>query len=165
VRLLRRFFNLLLGVLLTPLILFEEWGWDALQALAARLARWGPLKRLERRIAALPPYAALALMLLPSLAIVPVKLLAVWLLARGRVVSSLVLVVLSKVVGTAALAHLFALTKPALMRLAWFASAYTRWVAWKGEWLARARATAVWRAVHGVARRVAQQLRRAWRRG
>ena len=50
-----------LAGLLALLILFEEWGWEPLRAALASLGRWPPVAALERRIAALPPYGALAL--------------------------------------------------------------------------------------------------------
>jgi hypothetical protein len=156
---LRRFLNALLGVVMTPIILFEEWGWEPLRKLAAAAANSWPLAWLNRRIAKLPPYAALAVMAVPSMTIIPVKVVAVWLISRGYVGWSVALLVVSKLLGTAFLAHLFSLTQPALMRLVWFASAYTRWVAWKTELMARVKATAVWRA----AQRLSQRLKAAWR--
>jgi hypothetical protein len=157
-----RLLRTLLGALLALLILFEEWGWDLLQTAAARLARWPPLAALERRISRLPPYAALAVLLLPALTLLPLKLLGIWLLARGQVLWSLALVVASKVLGTAVVAHLFALTRPALMRLGWFARGYARWAAWKAELLAWVRASAAWRAAASVRQRAARWLSR-WR--
>jgi len=47
---LRRF----IGALLARVMLFEEWGWEPLQRMVARLMRLPPLTWLERRIAALP---------------------------------------------------------------------------------------------------------------
>ena len=41
---------------------------------------------MERRIASLPPYAALAIFLVPTLLLLPVKLLALWLISRSWVV-------------------------------------------------------------------------------
>ena len=158
--LLRRLLNVLFSALMVPILLFEEWGWEPLQAAMARLMRWPPLAALERRVARLPSYAALAVLLLPALTLLPIKLLGLWLLTRGWVLWSVVLVLVSKLLGTAVLAHLFALTKPALMRLAWFASAYKRWTAWKGELLAQIRASWAWRQ----ARRLRSQLQRAWAR-
>ncbi len=158
--LLRRLLNALFSALALPIILFEEWGWELLQAAMARLMRWPPMAALDRRIARLPPYAALAVLLLPALTILPIKLLGVWLLTKGHVLWSLVLVLGAKLAGTAVLAHLFALTKPTLMRLAWFARGYTRWSVWKDSLLAQVRASWAWRQ----ARRLRGQVQRAWAR-
>jgi hypothetical protein len=160
VKLLRRFLNGLLGVVMTPVILFEEWGWEPLRRLAAAVASSWPLAWLNRRIARLPPYAALAVMAVPSMTIIPVKVVAVWLISRGMVGWSVALLVVSKLLGTALLAHLFSLTQPALMRIGWFARAYTQWTAWKTDLLAQVRSTAVWRSAH----RWSERLKAAWRR-
>ena len=68
----------LLLALVAVVIFIEEWGFRPLTAWAARLAQWPPLARLEARIRALGPRQALALFLLPSLLLLPVKLLALW---------------------------------------------------------------------------------------
>ena len=70
------------------------------------------------------------------------------------------LVLTAKAVGTAVVAHLFALTRPALMRLHWFARGYARWVAWKAELLDWARASAAWQQAARWRARVAD----AWLR-
>jgi len=145
-----------LEALLALLILFEEWGWESLHRLAARIARLPPLAWLERRIAVLPPYGALAVLLLPTLALLPVKIAALWLIGIGRAGLGLLLVVAAKVVGTALLARLFHLTQPALMQLAWFARLYGRWAVWKAGVLARVRASWAWRVGRVVKRRVAR---------
>lgn len=152
--LLRRLLNGLLGVVMTPVILFEEWGWEPLRRAAAWVANSWPLAWLNRRIARLPPYAALALMAVPSMTIIPVKIVAVWMITRGWVAASVVLLVISKLLGTALLAHLFSLTQPALMRIPWFARAYTAWTAWKDALMARVKASPPWRAAQAVARRM-----------
>jgi len=148
-----------LGLLLALLILFEEWGWDQLQALAARVARVPPLPWLERRIAALPPYAALAVFFVPALALLPVKIGALWLIGRGHALLGLVVIVAAKLAGTALLARLFNLTRPALLSLPWFARWHARWTAWKEDLLARVRASWVWQQ----AGRVRRRLRALWR--
>ena len=61
---------------LALLILFEEWGWEPLQRGMVRLGHALGLQGLEARIRTLPPYAALAVFLVPSLLLLPVKLLA-----------------------------------------------------------------------------------------
>jgi hypothetical protein len=145
---------------LALLILFEEWGWEPLQRLLARIGRWPGLRWLEARIQRLPPPAALALFLLPSLALLPVKLLALWLIGQGQAGLGLGVILAAKLVGTAVVARLFSLTQPALMQLAWFARLYTRWTGWKDALLAQVRASGPWRWGRALARR----LRRAWPR-
>jgi len=150
----------ILRILFALLILFEEWGWEPLRRAFAWLASKLPLRWLERRLSTLPPYGALIVLLLPSLLILPIKLGAVWLVAKGRVLLGVGVVIAAKVGGTALLAWLFHLIQPALMRLGWFARLFERWTTWKAELLAWVRASAVWRS----ARALKAGLRRWWRR-
>ena len=147
----------LVDLVLAALILFEEWGWEPLQALLARLARLPPLSWLEGWLARLPPYAALVVFAVPALALLPVKLAAVALAARGHPLQGLAIIVLAKLAGTAIVARLFELTQPALMRLAWFARLHARWLVWKRALLERVRATAAWRSARAWARWVRQR--------
>ena len=127
---------------------------------SARLAGWRGCPssaQVERRIAALPPYAALAVFAAPALLLLPVKVFALWLIGRGEPVLGLLVILAAKVLGTAIVARLFVLTQPALMRLAWFEALYTRWVQWKDALLVRVRASWPWRA--------GRVLKRAVRRG
>lgn len=153
-----RWLRRLLGALLALLILFEEWGWEPLQRLAARIARLPPLAWLERRITRLPPWAALGVFALPMLALLPVKLAALWLIGQGRATLGVLLIVAAKLVGTALVARLFTLTQPALMQLAWFARGYRRWMAWKTALIERVRASWAWRVGRLLKRRAAQRL-------
>ncbi|MBC7604374.1 MAG: hypothetical protein H7255_17160, partial [Ramlibacter sp.] len=43
------------------ILIFEEWGWEHLSALVARLARLPVFAWLERKIQSLPPWGALAI--------------------------------------------------------------------------------------------------------
>jgi len=149
----------LVRLLLALLILFEEWGWQPLARALARLGRLPLFRQLEGWIRALPPYAALGLLILPSLLILPVKLGAVWLIAQGRGLLGLGLILAAKLVGTAVLARLFQLIQPALMELAWFARLYARWTVWKTELLLWLRRQPFWR----LARALKLRLRRSWR--
>lgn len=148
------------GWLLALLILFEEWGWEPLQRALAWVGRLPGLRWLERRIQTLPPYAALALFLLPTLMLLPVKLLALWFIGQGKVLSGTLVILSAKLVGTAIVARLFSLTQPALMQLAWFARAYTRWVGWKDALLTQVRATWPWR----LGRLLKRRMRQRWQR-
>ncbi len=146
---------------LALVILFEEWGWEPLQELLGRLARWRVVAAMERGIRRLPPWAALSLFGAVSVALLPVKLLALSLIGRGHAVIGLAVVVLAKVAGTAMVARLFALTRPALLRLPWFAALYARWTAWKQALLDQVRASWAWRAARQLKAEVLRRLRRA----
>ncbi|WP_295445673.1 hypothetical protein [uncultured Thiodictyon sp.] len=143
--------------LLALLILFEEWGWEPLHRALLRLGRLPVVCRIEAAITRLPPPAALVLLLLPTLGLLPVKLAALWLIARGQPLTGLAVVLVAKLIGTAVLAWLFALTQPALMRMPWFGAAYGRWYGWKEALLAWVRESWAWRTG-----RVVKRLLRRW---
>ena len=143
---LRRLLRHTLLAFVALILLFEEWGWEPLAALLARLSRLPLWARVERRIEALPPWAAVALFALPALALLPVKLLALFLIGRGHALMGVGVLLAAKVLGTAILARLFTLTQPALMRLAWFARWYPRWKTWKDGVIAQVRRSAPWQA-------------------
>lgn len=153
----------LVRVVLALLILFEEWGWEPLRRAFAVFAQLPVIRQLEALLRRLPPRWALVALLLPSLLILPVKLLAVWLVAEGRVTLGVAVIIAAKLFGTALLAWLFQLIQPALMQLAWFARLHARWTAWKAELLAWVRASAVWRTARAVKLRLVRRLR-GWRR-
>jgi hypothetical protein len=142
------------------ILLFEEWGWEPLAALLARLSRLPFFGWLERQIRALPAYAALATFFVPALMLVPVKLAALYLIANGHGWMGVAVLLAAKVAGTAVVARLFALTQPSLMQLAWFARWYPRWKAWKDRVMEEVRASPAWVA----ARRFKANAARQWGR-
>ena len=145
------------GLLLAPValfLLFEEWGWESLAAGFAALGRLPVWRHLERLIVRLPPWAALLAFGVPVLALIPVKLLALYLLGRGHVGAGLGLILAAKIAGTAVAARLFQLTEPALMRIGWFARAYTPWKRWKDRMLRQVRSSSPWRWGRRLKRRV-----------
>lgn len=151
------------GVLLAPValfLLFEEWGWEPLAACFAALGGLPVWRQLERLILGLPPWAALLAFGVPVLALVPIKLLALYLLAEGHVATGLLLVLAAKLAGTALAARLFQLTQPALMQLPWFARAYIPWKRWKDRMLAQARGSWPWRMLRRLKQRTRVRARR-----
>ena len=152
-------------LVLALLILFEEWGWAPLQRAMAWLGQLPVLRQLEALIKRLPPYAALVVFFLPGLLLLPVKLFAVWLISLGRAGLGLAVIVLAKVIGTAIVARLFALTQPALMSLPWFARLYARWTAWKEQLLAWVRASSAWRLARAIRLRVRRAVKRMFASG
>ena len=157
------------GLLLAPValfLLFEEWGWAPLAAAFAALGRLPVWRRLERLIADLPPWAALLVFGVPVLALIPIKLLALYLIGEGQIGLGIGLVLLAKLAGTAIAARLFQLTQPALMQLAWFARSYTAFKNWKDRMLRHVRASWPWRAGRRLKRRAAnagQRLKAAFK--
>jgi len=159
-RLLRRLFNVSVGPVLALVLIFEEWGWEPLQRVMARLARLPLWARMETLIGRLPPYGALLVFCVPALLLFPVKLLALYWIGNGHAVLGLTLVVAAKLLGTAAVARLFALTHPALMRMPWFASLYGRWKPWKDALIAQLKASVAWHALQASVRTMRASLRR-----
>jgi hypothetical protein len=157
--------------LFTPFIalflLFEEWGWEPLAALIQRLSRLPIWAWCERKITQLPPWGALLVLMVPAVALFPIKLLALFLIHHGQFALGFTVLVAAKLVGTAFVARLFQLTLPALMQFAWFARWYPRWKAWKDRLMDYIRASAVWQLGKRIKARVKVGLHSAralWRK-
>lgn len=153
-RLITGLFNITIGPVLALILIFEEWGWEPLSRLLGYLARLPLWARMEAFIARLPPYGALVAFFAPALMLLPVKLLALYWISRGHAVLGLAVVLAAKMLGTAAVARLFALTQPALMRLAWFARLYGRWKPWKDALIARVKDSPLWRGTAATVRSI-----------
>ena len=162
---LRVLLRLLRGVFLVvaALVLWiEEWGWKPLAAIAARLGEWPPLARLEDRVRQTTPRVALALFLIPALALFPLKLAALWLIHKGHGVLGVALIVSAKVLGTALVGRLFILEEPQLMEFPWLARALFWWRETKLRVKLAVQASATWRGARRLKRWVRMKLRR-WR--
>ena len=141
-------------IVLAALFMFvEEWIWDHLAALMAWIARAPVFRWLELRLAALPPYPALALFLLPGLLLLPVKIIALWLIAHGQALAGGGVFIAAKIVGTAIVARLFTICRPSLLTVRWFQRLY--------DWLVRLKTrlyhSAPWQRVVATKNRL-----RAW---
>jgi len=144
-------------VILALIIVFEEWGWRPLADLLGRLARWRPWAIVEAAIIRLPPYAAFIIFVLPTALLLPLKFLALFLIARGQIFLATLLFIAAKVVATALIARLYILTEPALMQIGWFAWGHDTLMPWKEALTARVRSSWVWR----VGRVLKQRAKRA----
>jgi hypothetical protein len=153
-----------LEFLLALIIVFEEWGWQPLAALLGRLARWRPWAAVESVIIRLPPYLALVVFVLPSALLLPLKFLALLLIAKGQIVLASLLFVAAKVVATALIARLFMLTQPALMQIGWFARGHDTLVPLKDALVARVHASWVWRTGRVLKERARRLVAAQWRR-
>lgn len=111
-----------------------------LAALYALLGKLPVFHQLESWISSLPPYGALFLFAVPSLCLAPIKFLALYWIAGGHPALGAGVILSAKVGGTALVARLYQLTRPALIRLRWFAVAEEKILA------LRASAYAWWRS-------------------
>ena len=142
------------------LLLLEEWCWDIGLALVRLVASWPPFQMIDARIAALPPYPALCLFVLPALMLLPVKLLALFAIGAGYPVSGVAVFVIAKIGGAALVARVYFLTLPSLLTLPWFARWHGRFMRLKDDWMGRLRETGFYRRA-GL---MSQQVRAAGRR-
>jgi hypothetical protein len=143
--------------LLAPLVylaalffLLEDWLWDLGMRLMAWLAQWPPLHRLENWLRRLRPGAALAMFLLPALLLFPVKVLALFAMARGHALAGLLVILLAKVAGAAAVARIYVLTRPTLMTIVWFAATLNWFLPLKERWIERLHASAIWQQLRAL---------------
>ena len=152
-----RFLLRLVQLPLALILVFYDWGWETLSHVFDWLAKRPLWRAIENAIRRLPPWGALVLFAVPTLLLFPIKLVALWLIARGQPVVGVLVIVAAKLLGTALVARLFRLTQPALMKLDWFAAAYVWFMPWKDAWLNAIRASWPWRA----GRVIKYRLRRA----
>ena len=153
-----------LQILLALIIVFEEWGWRPLADFVARLTRYKLWARLELGIARLPPTLALLAFALPTLLLLPLKFLALFLIARGQLLLASLLFIAAKLVATALIARLFELTQPALMQIGWFAWAHDTIMPWKEALTERVRMSWPWRIARIWKERLDRLTRGKWRR-
>ena len=161
---LRRFGRALFAIPLALWMFFEEWVWGAMLAAMGSIAKLPPIRWMETQFTRLPPYAALAAFMLPALVLFPFKLAALWLIGHGHALYGGAVFVIAKIIGTAFLARIFALTKPALMQIGWFSRAYTAFTGWKARLFAYVRALPMYVALQERMTRVKRIVRVMWRR-
>lgn len=141
------------------LLLLEAWIWDLGSRIAARMAAWPPLRRLEARVRTLPAWAALCVFVLPGLMLLPVKLLALLAIAHGHALAGLAGFVAAKLGGAVVIARIYVLTLPTLLTLAWFARWHGGFLRVKDRLLATLRASHFWRRVRAAAANARRVLR------
>ena len=160
----RRAVVLVLQIIAALILLFEEWGWRPLVAGLEWLARFKVIARAELFIAGLPPYGALLALALPSSLLFPLKFLSIFLLANGQIFLAGALFVFAKIASTALIARIFLLTKPALMRIGWFARAYDWLIPWKDAIFAAIRSSWPWRYGRMLKTKAKLEAKQAWMR-
>ena len=123
-----------LWILLALVFLFEAWLWEHLRPIVAWVVariRWDRLKaRVATAIEDLPPAATFVVFLVPVAALFPLKLVGLWMLARGSWLGAMAVLALAKVVSMGVTAFIFDLTRPKLLQLSWFRWFYEHMLVW-----------------------------------
>ena len=159
----RRVLRSLFTIPLALWIFLEEWVWNAMLAFMAWLGKLPPIHWVETQIGQLPPYAALIAFIIPGAILLPFKLAAFWLIAHGHGIYGMWVFVIAKIIGTAFLARIFSLTKPALLTIGWFNRAYLAINGWKERLYAYVRALPAYQRIHAVAHAMKLAIKARWR--
>jgi hypothetical protein len=170
-RLIRRLLAPLVIALAVLWALLDLTVWRWLSALGRVLARLPLFAWLERLVDRLSPGWVVTVFVLPFVPLVPLlKLAELWLLTHRHFLAAALLIIGTKVVGAAFSTRVFAIAKPKMMQLRWFARAYGA-IAWLLELGHRTlEALPAWRAARawtlGLKARFAARgrgaLRRVW---
>jgi hypothetical protein len=124
-RLARRIFAPPVIVLAVIWALLDVTIWRWLSALGRALARVPLFAWLERLVERLSPGWVIAIFVIPFVPLIPLlKLTELWLLANHHYFSAVVLIVGTKVVGAAFSTRVFAIARPKMLQVRWFATFY-----------------------------------------
>jgi hypothetical protein len=126
-----------LWTVLALLFLLEAWLWDHLRPLVGWVVDIVPWDRLKQRLAQtierLPPYAALAVFIVPFIVLLPLKFLEVYFLATRNWLGAGLVLVAAKLLGLGVTAFVFDATRGQLLQMAWFRRMFD-WFMWAREW-------------------------------
>ncbi|MEO6409433.1 MAG: hypothetical protein ABIO45_11865 [Burkholderiaceae bacterium] len=139
-------------------LLFEEFGWRPLAAWLGKLAEWPPWARLEARVCAASPRAALVFFLVPAGLLLPVKLIALHLMQGGRPLAGMAVILAAKLIGTAIGGRIYLLARPALMTMPRFARAVAWWRLMRARVRHALRVSRGWQAVQRAVQSVRARL-------
>jgi hypothetical protein len=124
-------------VFLAIVFLIEAWLWDRLEPVVARILVSFPLLRFKAAVArlidTLSPVGTLILLALPAAAVLPLKMLAFWLMATGAWIEGAGVFVFAKLGAIGTTAFVFDVGRDKLLQLAWFRMIYD-YVNWLRRW-------------------------------
>jgi hypothetical protein len=124
----------LLNAILRPIFRpFSKW-----------LAQLHLVIRLEARLAQLPPYVILVLLLVPFLSAEPAKVYAVYLMGTGHFARGLAIFIGAYIVSLVLVDHIYHAGKAKLHTLPWFARVTDYLFAFRDQLIAWAKETKVW---------------------
>ncbi len=126
-----------LWVTLALIFLGVSWMWDGLREIVAWFVQILPLERVKQAVARfvqrLPAYPTLAIFLVPLVLLEPMKILALWFLAKKQWWAGVSTYVATDLLRLALVSFLFEACKEKLLSIGWFNWLYVRFVA-AHEW-------------------------------
>lgn len=164
VSLLRRVLRGVFAVFAALWMVVEEWLWDSLVRATRWIAKLPVFRAIEARIQRFGPKTAMATFAVPWLLLLPAKVLGLWLIGTGHFVLGVTVFVAAKVIGTAMLARLFTLTRPALLQVAWFRRLYGWFTGLRDRLYAYVKSLRAYQAVRRWLSALRVRLRVIWRR-
>jgi hypothetical protein len=144
---LKRALEIAIVPLAAAIVFLEQTLIKYLNIATAAVARWPPIAKLEAWEMRLPPYAALATFVAPSILILPIKFIAVWFAAKGHFALALATLIVGKMLGTAILARLYRILRPRLMTIPWFAKVDTWFFYWRDQAYAFVKSLPAWQRI------------------
>jgi len=132
----------------TLVYVIEEWLWETLKSAMMALGRLPGIRFVESWIARLPPAGAAFFFVLPTSLALPVKLIALHLIAHGDLIRGALVILAAKIIATALFARIYVLTQPSLMRVHWFVAVRAAVLRWRNWAYAQIEAHPLWRAIH-----------------
>jgi hypothetical protein len=132
--LLNRAAHLILIILASLWMLFEDWVWDKILALMAFVGRLKAVNRFETFLARQNQYLLLTLFCVPFFIMIPAKVYGLYLIADGKVIRGAAIFVIAKGLITALVTRLFIISKDKILQIKSFAIFYY-WFREKKEWL------------------------------
>ena len=122
-------------IALALLFLVESWLWEKTGEVIGRLLLLLPLEEVKAKVTVfirrLSPYQTLGLFIIPALVLLPLKFLALWLLAKGFLFSGVSTIITAKLVGLGVTSFLFTLCKPTLLEIRWIYWLYHKCLYWR----------------------------------
>jgi len=137
-------------VFLAIVFLIEAWLWDRLEPVVARVIALIPFVRIKavlaRWIDALPPIGTLVVLAMPAAAVLPLKMLAFWLMATGAWIEGVGVFLFAKLGAIGTTAFVFDAGRDKLLQLSWFRAVYDYFI-WLRQW------------AHGLVDPIAQRIK------
>ena len=124
-------------ITLAVIFLFESWLWEITGRAVAWSLRNFPFQQQMRdlilKIETLSPVNTLWLFVIPVLVLLPLKFVALYMLAKGSIFSGILTIIFAKLAGFGVTSFLFTLCKPKLLQVRWVKWTYEHCLVWRDK--------------------------------